>query len=68
MTFLSITASLSLIFFITKYAYKFLRFKIESDSYLMIGLVMTHVIAGLILYPIYPILTFKFWRIKDYIQ
>lgn len=49
-------------FYITKFLYYLLRFKLKSDSIFMISLVIVHVICGIILYPIYPLLHFQFWK------
>jgi hypothetical protein len=50
------------IFYITKLIYYTLRFNLKSNSIFMISLVIIHVICGILLYPIYPLLHFQFWK------
>lgn len=50
------------LFCITKLLYYILRFNLKSNSTFMISLIIIHVICGIILYPLYPLLHFQFWK------
>jgi len=49
-------------FFITKLLYFVLRFNVKSDHIFMVCLTVIHLLCGVILYPIYPLLHFQFWK------
>jgi len=55
----SVIAVLIFLFFLTKFLYRVLRFKIKSDNPIMLILTIFHLLLGIVLFPLYPILNRK---------
>jgi len=54
-----IVATLIFLFFATKFLYRALRFRIKSDNPIMLTLTGFHLLLGVVLFPLFPILNIR---------